>query len=267
MRIALLGMGRLGRSIAPLLQEAAHEVLPWRRGEPIPTADVAWILVPDDAVPEVAHLVQPGPVVLHASARLDLTCLEGHHPAGSLHPVQTFPGPEHGTPPLQGAAAAVAGDAEAIEVASAIARSLGMVPVRVPGDRRLYHAACVLAGNLVTPILGAAREAAMAAGVPSEAVPDLLVPLALSAVHHALAWGAAEALTGPWPRGDAAAVRAHREALASMAPGALPIYEAAGRLVSPLVPQHQQRMEEALSCPVPCPPPGAPASRRDGETP
>ena len=46
----------------------------------------------------------------------------------------------------------MAGDPEAVEAARALARLLGMEPIEV-SDRRLYHAAAVLAGSLVPTTL------------------------------------------------------------------------------------------------------------------
>jgi predicted short-subunit dehydrogenase-like oxidoreductase (DUF2520 family) len=226
-RIALLGLGRLGRSLLPLLREAGHEVLTWRRGEPVPLAPVAWIVVPDQAIASVAALVPPGAIVLHASGLLGIDVLRPHRPAGSLHPVQTFPGPEIATPSLLCVPAAVAGDAEAVATASDIARSLGMVPVAVPGDRRLYHAACVLAGNFPAVLMVEASRLLEQAGVSPQQARRMLLPLAMTAVNNAADAGA-DALTGPHIRADEAAILAHRRALLEKAPQIVPLYDTLG---------------------------------------
>jgi predicted short-subunit dehydrogenase-like oxidoreductase (DUF2520 family) len=98
-------------------------------------------------VAEVAAQIQPGGAtpVLHASGALSHDVLRPHRPAGSLHPLQSFPGPDVATPPLEGVAAAVAGDLEAVLVARRLAEALGMAPFTVSGDRRAYHAAAVIA--------------------------------------------------------------------------------------------------------------------------
>ena len=66
MRIALMGMGRLGRSLSIYMQDnPALEATSWRRGEPVPTdVDLFWICVPDHAIAEVAKLIPQGEVVL-----------------------------------------------------------------------------------------------------------------------------------------------------------------------------------------------------------
>ncbi len=224
MDVALLGLGRLGRTLQPLLEAAGHRVLPWRRGESFPVADVAWLTVTDGAVAEVARALPSGPVVLHASGALDIEVLRPHRPAGSLHPLQSFPGPEVAVPPLQGVPAAIAGDPDAVQVARRLALDLGLHPVHVPGDRRLYHAAAVIAGNFGTTLLAEGAALLGQTGVdPREAV-EMLVPLARASLEQALERGPVQALTGPFPRGDHATIRNHLAALEALDPDLAGVY-------------------------------------------
>ena len=246
MDIALLGLGRLGRTLVPALEAAGHRVQTWRRGESFPVADVAWITVADGAVAEVARALPPGPIVLHASGVLDVDVLRPHSPAGSLHPLQSFPGPEVASPPLVGVPAAVAGDAEAIRVARSLASDLGFEAVEVPGDRRLYHAAAVVAGNFSTTLLAEGAALLEAAGVdPSQAV-AMLVPLARASLEQALERGPMASLTGPYPRGDQATIAGHLEAIDGVDPGLLALYrELARRTVEHL--RQQDRLSTETS--------------------
>ncbi len=225
MHLALLGMGRLARSIAPLLEARGHRVDRWRRGDPQPTAPICLITVSDDAVSEVARWLRPGPVVLHTSGSLDHELLRPHRPAGSLHPLQSFPGPELGTPPLEGVPAAIAGDPEARRLAGGLARDLGMKPFEMPGDRRLYHAACVLVGNFPTVLLAEACRLLRSAGVQEDPV-ELLLPLLRTSLDHAAAHGPARSITGPAARGDRRTIQQHEQALAQAHPELLPLYRA-----------------------------------------
>ena len=229
MRVALLGMGRLGRSMATLLSRAGHEVRPWKRGEPLPEADVAWLTVSDRAIAEVAAQVPPGPVVLHASGATDLQPLAQHDHHGSLHPLQSFPGPEVSIPPVAGVPAAIAGTPHALDVARRLALDIGFEPFEVPGDRRLYHAAAVMAGNFATTLLDAASQVLSEAGVPPEQAPRLLAPLALASIHQAAERGCAQALTGPYPRGDRDVVAAHLAAISETNPAIADLYEVLGK--------------------------------------
>ncbi len=224
MHLALMGMGRLARSLAPRLEEAGHRVVPWRRGDPQPRVELCWITASDSAIAELAAWLEPGPTVLHASGGLDHEVLRPHRPAGSLHPLQSFPGPELAQPSLHGVPAAVSGDPQAVAMAEALARSLGMRPFAVTGDRRLYHAACVVAGNFGTVLLTEAARMLASAGVTEDPA-ALLLPLLEASIHNAARQGP-EALTGPAARGDEATIQAHIEAIARQHPELLPLYRA-----------------------------------------
>jgi len=229
--IALLGMGRLGRSLQKLIRDAhGLEALTWRRGEAIPPeADVYWICVNDSSVSEVAKRIPVGKIVLHASGALPVEVLRPHQPAGSLHPLQSFPGPEISLPPTTGLPAAISGDPEAMDAAETISKALGFQPFHVPGDRRAYHAAAVIAGNFGTTLLAEASRLLTQAGVDPAIAPTVLAPLAISSVQQATKLGPARSLTGPFARGDAETIAAHLEFLDEKDPRLGEIYRVLGR--------------------------------------
>jgi len=224
--LVIVGPGRLGRSMAAALQQQGHRVRLVGRGQAIPTAPLTWLTVPDSTLAEVAATVPPGGVLLHASGACEVEVLRPYRPAGSLHPLMTFPGPELATPQLEGLPAAVAGDPAARAAALCLGRALGFAVFEVPGDRRLYHASAVMAGNFATVLLGAAAELLAAAGVDPAQAPALLLPLARASLENAAAVGPARALTGPLARGDEAVVAAHRAAIHGACPALLPTYDA-----------------------------------------
>jgi len=215
-RIAILGPGRLGRSLHHLLIERGHSPALLGRGAVEAGAtqgvDLLLLTVPDAAIGPVARTVPPGPVVLHCSGATDLGPLQGHRARGSLHPLMTFPGPQVALPELHGVPAAIDGDAEGLAHARWLADELGLHAFEVPGDRRLYPAAAALAGNGATLLLGEACRALAAAGVPREQTAGLLAPLVLRSIHNAVPDPAA-ALTGPVARGDTQVLQAHDRAL------------------------------------------------------
>ena len=212
MHVVILGPGRLGRSLAILLPRAGHTATLVGRAGAIPSADVVLLTVPDAAITEAAARVPPGPIVAHCSGATDLTPVERHPLHGSLHPLMTFPGPELGLPDLRGVTAAVDGNAGARAVLEQLARDLHLDPVRIPGDRRLYHAAAVLAGNGATVLIAEACRALVAAGVPEERAASMLLPLVQRSVANASPDPVA-ALTGPAARGDRRVLEAHDRAL------------------------------------------------------
>lgn len=175
-------------------------------------ADVVVICVPDRAINDVVSRLPAGVIALHCSGSAPVDALRPHAPAGSLHPLMTFPGPERHLPDLHGVAAAVDGDDEAVAAAEVLARAAGMRPMRVRGDRRLYHTAAVIAGNFMTTLLADAATVLQAVGVPPEESAETLLPLALASLRNA-APDPRAALTGPVVRGDEPTIAGHRDAL------------------------------------------------------
>jgi predicted short-subunit dehydrogenase-like oxidoreductase (DUF2520 family) len=220
----IVGPGRLGRTVSGALSRAGWSVQLIGRGERIPAGPLTWLTVPDRSIAAAAAATPPGGVVLHASGATTLAPLRPHRPAGSLHPLMTFPGPEIAVPTMVDLPAAVAGDPEALAAARELAGALGWRAFEVPGDRALYHAAAVLAGNYATTLLGVAAEVLAAAGVPADQAPALLAPLALTSLKNAASVGPAAALTGPAARGDTPVIERHRQALRRIDPELEEIY-------------------------------------------
>ena len=214
MELVIVGPGRLGRTLAELLVAAGHQVTLWGRDEPppMPSHAVRLLTVPDPAIAEVSRKLPPGGPVLHCAGALSHDILRPHAVVGSFHPLMTFPGPDVAIPDLAGVPVAVAGDPGAQEVARKLAIELKMQAFEVPGDRRLYHAAAVMAGNLAMVLVAEASRVLAAAGVPADQARDVLVPLAERSVHNA-AQPLGRVLTGPLARGDLATIEGHRAAL------------------------------------------------------
>jgi predicted short-subunit dehydrogenase-like oxidoreductase (DUF2520 family) len=213
MHIDIIGPGRLGRSLYILWEQLGHQVtLHGRGGCPPPTSEVIVLCVPDGALATVAKGLPDHAVVLHCSGATDLTPLSHlpHH--GSLHPLMTFPGPEVSLPTLQGVTAAIAGTERARLLAHELATGLGMTPVLLEGDRRLYHAAAVIAGNYATLLLAEACEVLAAIGIPEEQGAAMLLPLATASLRNASP-SPQRALTGPAARGDVSTLKSHVAAL------------------------------------------------------
>lgn len=225
--VALMGMGRLGRSMAALLPRVGVRALPWSRGQPVPEADVHWLTVRDAAIPEVAALLPPDAVALHASGALGPEALGERAERGVLHPLMTFPGPEVALPDLRGVGARVEGTPRATAAARALALALGMRPFALTGDARLYHAAACVASGHLAALFCEAAEVLARAGLPEPDARALLLPLALESVRRAADAGPG-AITGPAARGDVATEDGHR---AVLTPEERPSYEAGAALV------------------------------------
>jgi predicted short-subunit dehydrogenase-like oxidoreductase (DUF2520 family) len=179
------------------------------RGEPIPAAGTTWLLVPDRAIAEVARTVPAGGVVLHSSGALGPEALAPHPHAAVIHPIMSFAGNAmpHPVP------ATISGSPVAVARARELADSLGWEPFPFDGDRALYHAACVIAGNFGATVFAEACKALTLAGVDAREAAALLGPLARTSLDNAIRLGPS-AMTGPLSRGDRAVVERHLEVLA-----------------------------------------------------
>lgn len=269
--IWILGAGRAGRALADGLSRAGVDARLWSRSPadgvqahgPLPTAELAAataliIAVNDDAVTAFARRLAEAlreapaaprgrPAVLHTAGRLGADAL---HPlaergfvVGSLHPLQSLRGDGAA---LRGAFCAVEGPAA--DIAEILARAVGGRPVRLPaGEKAAYHAAAVLAANFVTT-LGAGGVALLEAlGLDEPTARAMLLPLLRGTVDHLAAAPAAEALTGPFARGDLETVRAHVPAIARHAPRFLDAYRALARATAHMLdwPAERRRLLDA----------------------
>jgi predicted short-subunit dehydrogenase-like oxidoreductase (DUF2520 family) len=182
------------------------------RGEPVPPVEVVLLCVPDRAVAAVAADLPRGPIVLHTAGALDLDVLAPHEERGSLHPLMSFPGPAVALPDPRTVPAALAGTPGALAAARDLCATVGFRPFAVPGDRRLYHAAAVLAGNLATVLAVEGAALLRAAGVAEPEAREVLLPLAHASVANSV-HGLRAALTGPLARGDRSTLAAHARAM------------------------------------------------------
>jgi predicted short-subunit dehydrogenase-like oxidoreductase (DUF2520 family) len=231
--LAIVGRGRVGRSLAAAAERAGLEVR-LAAGAELPGAAegarVVLLCVPDAAIPALAGALAASrdgaeaPLVGHVSGA---TTLEAVGPgldgaAFSIHPLQTF---TDGETPVEGTPCAIAGSSpEALAYAESLALALGMRPFEVPEENRAaYHAAASIASNLLVALEESAAELLERCGAKDAR--RLLAPLVLRTAANWAERGPA-ALTGPIARGDRETVERQRDAIAELAPELLPIFEA-----------------------------------------
>ena len=213
MRVIVIGVGRLGGSLLPLLRSAGVAAEGWSRGTPVPPgADVYWITTREEEVPRVAALLPRDAIALHAAGAHGPELLGPRPERGVLHPLMSFPGVQFGLPEIRGVGARIDGTPQALDAARRIAEALGLRAFTLPGDPRRYHAAASLAsGHLAAAFLDAARLLT-SGGLTAAEARALLLPLARASLES-VARGGPDAITGPSARGDEATLAGHREAL------------------------------------------------------
>jgi predicted short-subunit dehydrogenase-like oxidoreductase (DUF2520 family) len=100
-----------------------------------------------------------------------------------------------------------------------------MVPFEIPEEHRAaYHAAAVMASNLLVALEESAATLLDRAGAGAESR-ELLAPLVLRTAANWAERGP-DALTGPIARGDVETIERHLATLGESAPELIPIYEA-----------------------------------------
>ncbi len=217
--LRIIGPGRAGSALALALGGAGWEIdPPVRRGDDLATAaigvDLLVIATPDSVVAEVAAAVNPAPgtVVAHLAGSLGLEVLAHHHHQASLHPLVSLPRPDIGARRLREGAwfAVAANGAGARRLIDQLVSDLHGQTVEVADhDRAAYHAAACIASNHLVALLAQAQRVAASAGVPLEA----LLELVRGTIDNVELMGARAALTGPVARGDEATLDRHRQAL------------------------------------------------------
>jgi predicted short-subunit dehydrogenase-like oxidoreductase (DUF2520 family) len=258
---SIVGAGRLGTSlsaalvrrgwaVALIVDKDARTAREGRRvigagraatalGRSSRPGDVVIVAVPDDAVGRVAAALAgsgvswAGRSVFHTSGLLPARVLAPLRERGartaSLHPVQTFPRKDAPPSTFKGITWGVEGDAEAVRTAETIVRDLGgHVLFLSEKTKPLYHAACSLASNALVALEWTAAGLFREAGIEQEAATGVLLPLVQGTLQNVKNLGLEKALTGPIPRGDAATIRKHLEALRED-PEALEVYRVMGR--------------------------------------
>jgi len=186
-------------------------------------ADLILFATPDDELPRIAQSLAKlggsawrGKIALHTSATLDRPALAPlarlGAATGSLHPMQAFGGEI--VPKLKGVIFAIEGDARARRVARSIAKSLGGIPIAIDThDKPVYHAAAVMAGGSLYPVIEAGLQLLIGIGFARDRATQTLLPLARQILDNIERIGPRAAWTGPLSRGDYTIFAKHVRAL------------------------------------------------------
>ncbi|HEX4001048.1 MAG TPA: DUF2520 domain-containing protein [Candidatus Acidoferrales bacterium] len=224
--------------------------------------DLILFATPDDAMPAVAQSLADalrsaaGPralrdrVVLHTSATLDRSVLaplaQLGAATGSLHPMQAFGGKV--MPKLGGVIFGIEGDAKARRTAQSIAKSLGGIPVAIEtSDKPAYHAAAVMAGGSIYPVLEAGLQLLISIGFTRQRASQTLLPLLRQIFDNIERIGPRAAWTGPLSRGDYAVVARHMKALRRYPPEFGESYAALAKLAAQVLAKDPAAMRKPLA--------------------
>jgi predicted short-subunit dehydrogenase-like oxidoreductase (DUF2520 family) len=243
--LAFVGAGRAGRVLATAARDAGYEVAAIASRTPAHAsalaravgarhvdtpiraaraADVTFLTVPDAAITRVAATIAASGMALGGRG---LVHCSGAHPAaaigalrqvaaevGAVHPLQALT-LDSDPQVLRGTFFSVEADPGLQPALERMVAAVGGIAFAAPeGDRALYHAAAVLAGNAPLALLARAASLLQRAGVEPGMATEALATLLEGAARNVRRLGDAQAaLTGPVVRNDADTVARHLDAL------------------------------------------------------
>lgn len=183
------------------------------------SADVIVIALSDDAIEStslalcsLAHF-KSETLIIHTSGCMPAEQLAAEQEInrGGLHPLAALPGTELARTRLRQATYAVEGDEATQEVLKELVQKLGGTSFSIRAhERARYHAAAVMASNLVVSLVQQAHEQAAIAGLEDSGP---LLDLAIGALQASKEKDLIHALTGPVLRGDCKTIAKHLHVL------------------------------------------------------
>ena len=209
---SLLRAQRLGREVGASAVAAGRARI---------RAEIVWFCVPDGAIASAAESLTgaadwKGKVALHSSGALtsdELAVLRRRGAeVASVHPLMTFV--RGSRPSLLEVPFAIEGNSRAARAARAIVLDLrGQSFTIRKQQKEAYHAWGMFASPLLTALLAASEDVAVAAGVSPKAARERMLPILRQTLANYARLGAPGSFSGPIVRGDVATVQKHLRVL------------------------------------------------------
>jgi predicted short-subunit dehydrogenase-like oxidoreductase (DUF2520 family) len=257
-RVAIIGAGRVGTAMASLLSGRGYAVVrvvdpsEFARdraaglsgAEPAPDpveasaqADIILITTPDDAVEATCERIAEsgieltGKKFIHMSGVLPTGVLGAARRRGadilSIHPLQTFADLAGALEALPGSTFGVTCEAGLERWAKDFVSGLdGRAQFIEDSHKVLYHAAAVIASNLLAMVEYGAQSIARELGFSDDGFAEAFMPLARATLDNVGRLGPSGALTGPLARGDTGTITEHLRALERFDPALAVMYRA-----------------------------------------
>lgn len=263
-RIGIIGLGRVGTSLALFLHKLGYTVKVFsrqgRKDRPESIkhlqvefvslenlaldAEVIIIATPDSVIREtvdtLAALPESARAVLHMSGALSSEVLSPLKNRGlltaSLHPLQSFASVEQAIKNLPGSYFTFEGDPELQRWAGEIVEKMGGIlkVLPSPGEKYIYHAGACIVSNYLVALAHLGIECLKEAGFTAEEGREALLPLMMGTMNNIRGLSPGQALTGPISRGDTPVVRDHLAGLKERLPHIEKPYRALGSVLTEL---------------------------------
>ena len=247
LRVGFVGAGKVGCSLARYLQagaaigqtgfcsrsaEHAREAAEFCDGcaygslaELAEFGQVIFLTVPDGAISRVAEELAScgvslaGKIVAHCSGAIASDALAACRDVGayvaSMHPLYAVSSRFDCWQELGRAWFSLEGDDVAVRTLEALLDRLGNGHARIDAsDKPRYHAAAVMASNLVVGLYDMAAGELARCGIDRDEAESALAALFLGNARHVASDGVEASLTGPAARGDEATIARHLDVLA-----------------------------------------------------
>jgi predicted short-subunit dehydrogenase-like oxidoreductase (DUF2520 family) len=265
-KVAIVGAGRLGTTLAQRLAEAGYaitEIIVRNNSRSVANvrrlaqkvgakaasltgasldADIIWFCVPDSQIAGAAADLLghdwKNKIALHSSGVLSGDALESLRAAGasvaSVHPLMTFV--EKSKPDLEGVPFAVEGDTVAVRVATSVIDNLGGNCLRISKQNKIaYHAFATIICPLLVSLLAASEKVAMLAGISQREARRRMMPIIRQTFANYARLGPSASFSGPIVRGDTETIAQHLKTL-SRAPEAKLVYVSLAQAALKLLP-------------------------------
>ncbi len=239
MKIAFIGAGKVGQSLAIYLKKHRFELVGFYARKPmalklderlieaqvtddlnelIGQADIIGITVSDDQIDTVITQIINEGIATESKAFFHTS---GVHSVNGLNQLSNHVFTLH---PLRAFTSIVENTDELLKVYygienESIMRDLGLdllFPLRINVDgssKAQYHASAVIASNYLVTVVNLAINQLMALGYTAEVSQNALWPLIINTIANIEKVGAKSALTGPIARGDSGTIKMHLNAL------------------------------------------------------
>jgi len=277
---SIIGCGRLGSNLALYLKKAGNKAMgistrslktaqkvnkfvnakyintiPWKVTN---SSDVIFITTPDDSIEKTCQQlidnkgIRTNSTIFHCSGSLSSNVLsyaqkKGIH-IGSFHPLQSFPTTHLEPNPFKDIYISIEGNPEAITIGKKLANDLNANYVKIStNEKKLYHAAAVVASNYMVTLLDMARQLNIKAGISENLALTVLKPLISGTLKNIDNQGIPKALTGPISRGDVNTIKNHLQAIQDLIPDFLNLYQTLGLYTLPIAKKQDSISDETLS--------------------
>ncbi len=243
-KAAIIGAGRLGTALGYSLSQQGFRIISAScrslssaresvdiigEGRPVTdnkeavkNAETVILSVPDDSIKNVVTELSPLDLdkkfIFHCSGILSSRILQPLRKSGavtaSLHPVQSFPKKSRDSALFKHIYFGIEGDDEALQLAKIMVTKLGGRSfILEPDDKPLYHAACTIASNYLTVLMGLSESLLGKAGISKKLRIEILLPLVKGTLENIEQNSVSGSLTGPVSRGDLETLTSHLKCL------------------------------------------------------